>query len=305
MNTLSIEPNQTFTQDRQTDHAPGYLLKWRQKQLLVRLGDQVNAPYLPALENPQQLVECLKHSPVEIVSLTPEIGEAKLTFWANACEQAGKMMFIRVPSTPELPNKKAGIRWSLKRFIDRGTAALLLLLLSPVLLGLALLIMVRSPGPVFFTQWRVGERGKLFRILKFRTMGVGAEHLHHQVMGQQTGLHKHTNDPRVTPLGRWMRKYSLDELPQLLNVLRGEMSFVGPRPWALYDAVRISPAMQHRLNALPGITGVWQVAARSKMRDIDAVNRCDLSYLSSWSLGQDFQILLQTVPKVLSGFGAY
>jgi lipopolysaccharide/colanic/teichoic acid biosynthesis glycosyltransferase len=136
-------------------------------------------------------------------------------------------------------------------------------------------------------------------------MVTGAELYHHQVMGHQAGLHKCENDPRVTPIGRWMRKYSLDELPQLFNVLRGEMSLVGPRPWALYDAVRLSPAVRQRLNALPGITGIWQVTGRSHLRDLDAVNRVDLRYMGNWSLRQDFKILLLTVPKVLSGFGAF
>jgi len=129
--------------------------------------------------------------------------------------------------------------------------------------------------------------------------------MHHQVMTDQDGLHKLENDPRVTSVGRWLRRHSLDELPQLINVLRGEMSLVGPRPWALYDVVRISPDLQQRLNALPGMTGAWQVQARSTQLDISVVNRSDLQYLESWSLRRDFKFLLLTIPKVLSGFGAY
>jgi lipopolysaccharide/colanic/teichoic acid biosynthesis glycosyltransferase len=136
-------------------------------------------------------------------------------------------------------------------------------------------------------------------------MVVDAEKLHHQVMGDLPGLHKREDDPRVTRLGRWMRQYSLDELPQLINVLRGEVSLVGPRPWALYDAVRISPEGQRRLNARPGITGLWQVKARAHLLDIEAVNHWDLEYLSTWTLWQDLKLLVMTVPKVLSGSGAY
>lgn len=132
---------------------------------------------------------------------------------------------------------------------------------------------------------------------------MSAESLHDQVMGDRQGLHQHENDPRITPLGRWLHKYGLDELPQLYNVLRGEISLVGPLPWALDDAVRIQPDVQKRLNALPGITGFWQVKARSKLLSIDVVNRCDLRYLRQWSLWRDLQILLLTVPKALSGFG--
>ena len=282
-----------------------YSLKWRQKQLRLELSPAATHPVLPPLKDAQSLTECLQRSPVRLVRVTPNIGVAELERWANACEASNKAIFLQIPSTAELPKKKNGLRWWLKRLVDWSAAAILLLILGPLLLALGLLVLVQSPGPVFFRQWRVGERGQLFRILKFRTMVVGAEHLHQQVMGNQAGLHKREDDPRITPIGRWMRKYSLDELPQLINVLRGEMSFVGPRPWALYDAVRMSPSLRHRLNALPGITGIWQVMARSTLRDIDAVNRIDLSYLSAWSLGQDFKILLLTIPKVLSGFGAY
>ena len=136
-------------------------------------------------------------------------------------------------------------------------------------------------------------------------MVVDAEQKHHEVMGNSKGLHKLENDPRVTFIGRWLRKYSLDELPQLFNVLRGEMSLVGPRPWALYDALRLSERGKARLNALPGITGAWQVGGRSNQLDLDAVTKWDLEYLAGWSLISDLQILLMTIPKVISGFGAY
>jgi len=136
-------------------------------------------------------------------------------------------------------------------------------------------------------------------------MTIDAEEQHHQVMGDQSGLHKLVADPRTTSIGKWLRKYSLDELPQLFNVLRGEMSLVGPRPWALYDALRIDEAGKTRLNALPGITGAWQVETRSQLLDLNAVNKCDLEYLGSWSLIKDLKILLLTIPKVISGSGAY
>ena len=136
-------------------------------------------------------------------------------------------------------------------------------------------------------------------------MYAGSERLHQKLMVNQNGLHKLKDDPRVTPIGRWLRKYSLDELPQLFNVLQGNMSLVGPRPWALYDSVRISPEQRPRLNALPGITGAWQVQMRSTLLDLNAVNQCDLQYLQQWSLKEDLRFLLLTIPKVLSGFGAH
>ncbi|PSB24814.1 heterocyst development glycosyltransferase HepC [Stenomitos frigidus] len=304
MSTLSLS-NQAAMRKPSRDRASYYTLTWRQKQLLLTLSPTQTTPLLPALESEQLLADCLKRSPIHLVKLTPDIGEAALALWADACAKVNKPAYLSVPSIAALPKKQNRLKWWLKRLVDWSAAALLILVIGPLMLGLSFLIRLQSPGPVFFSQWRVGERGKLFRILKFRTMVTGAELYHHQVMGHQAGLHKCENDPRVTPVGRWMRKYSLDELPQLINVLRGEMSLVGPRPWALYDAVRLSPAVRQRLNALPGITGIWQVTGRSHLRDLDDVNRVDLRYMGSWSLRQDFKILLMTVPKVLSGFGAF
>ena len=292
-------------QKQQDDHIPLYTLKWRHGQLLVKSCQQARHAYLPAIEDKKRLIECLKHSPVQLLRIEQAIGEAGLKLWADASEQANKQVFLRIPSAYGLFGHRSLLTWTLKRITDWSAAALLLLALGPLMLMLVLLMRIYSPGPIFFRQWRVGRRGKLFRIIKFRTMMVDAEKLHHQVMSNQIGLHKLEDDPRITPIGRWMRKYSLDELPQLFNVLRGEMSLVGPRPWALYDALRISPEGQKRLNALPGITGPWQVGARSTLLDLDEVNNLDLKYLREWSLGHDLQILILTVPKVLFGFGAY
>ncbi|MBL1178379.1 heterocyst development glycosyltransferase HepC [Pantanalinema sp. GBBB05] len=287
------------------NHPSHYRLQWRQRQLLVKRNNDRAPLHLPPLENPHWLSECLQRSPVQLVKLAANLSEAELEFWANACASAGKAAFLNVPNTNELPKKQQRFKWWLKRLFDWSAALLLLILLAPIMLVIAGLIGLQSPGPIFFSQWRVGERGRLFRLLKFRTMVVGAEQLHHQVMGCQPGLHKCENDPRVTAIGRWLRKFSLDELPQLINVLRGEMSLVGPRPWALFDALRLNPQVRHRLSGLPGITGTWQVLARSHLRDLDAATWIDLSYLSNWSIWQDFKILLMTIPKVLLGFGAY
>ncbi len=307
MTTYSILSQQVSCSLKQKRHnfLSHYTLKWRQAQLLVKLSHQFEQSYVPLPENEQWLVDRLKKSPVRLVRIDPLVGEGGLKFWADACKQAKKSVFLELPSTYELPKKKNPFRWSLKRLIEWNVAAFLLLLLSPLMLGLVLLMRIYSPGPILFQQWRVGERGKLFRIFKFRTMVIDAENLHHKVMGDQKGLHKCKDDPRITPLGRWMRKYSLDELPQFFNVLQGNMSLVGPRPWALYDAIRIGSEGQQRLNALPGITGFWQLKARSTLLDLDAVNQCDLEYLRSWSLVWDLKILILTVPKVLLGFGAY
>lgn len=302
---LTLQTDSPSEQKQHDNSLPACTLKWRRGQLLVRCLEQVGQLYLPSLESEQWLVDCLKRSLVRLICIDPTLGETGLKFWADGCEQANKKVFLKVPSSFELSRKCSSLSWLLKRVLDWSVATLLLLFLSPVMLGIILLMRIYSPGPIFFRQWRIGERGKLFRIIKFRSMIVDAEKLHHQVMANQKGLHKREDDPRITPLGRWMRKYSLDELPQLINVLRGEMSLVGPRPWALYDAVRIGSEGQKRLNALPGITGNWQVKERSNLLDIEAVNRCDLEYLHTWSLWEDLKLLLLTVPKVFSGFGAY
>ncbi len=312
MTTFSTQPTTTqvpanfgSTATQLCQRNTQYTLFWRQNQLLVRADKQSKTPFLPPLEEQQWLTECLRRSPIRLVKLPLTMDEATLQVWADACANAGKPVFLQVPATSSLPNKTNRLKWGIKRLAEWLIAALLLLLFSPLMVLISCLLVSQSPGPVLFYQWRVGERGKLFRICKFRTMFVGAEQLHHQVMGNQDGLHKCENDPRITPVGCWLRKYSLDELPQLINVLRGEMSLVGPRPWALYDALRLSPEVRSRLNALPGITGIWQITRRSTLRDLDAVNRIDLGYLGAWSFRQDLKILLMTIPKVIMGFGAY
>ena len=246
-----------------------------------------------------------KHErPKELIKVDPEVGEQHLKHFADICRESQRSIALQLPYAPELPQNNKAIAWSFKRVADWLAALLILVCLSPAMLVIAAIVALTSEGSVFFYQWRVGEQGRLFRIIKFRTMISNAEKLHSEVMIGQTGLHKCEADPRVTPVGRWMRKYSIDELPQLFNVLRGEMSLVGPRPWALYDALRISGNGKRRLNSLPGVTGAWQVSARSTMLDIDAVTDCDIKYLRNWSLWSDLKILLMTIPKVLSGFGA-
>ncbi len=273
-------------------------------QLWLDLSDQKTED-LDALAADSSLPSQLKQSATQGVYLNLDNAQQSLEYWADVCRTSGKVSLVRVPSSRTVFARQSDrLNWSLKRLCDWSAAVVILTLLSPLLLLLALLIKVSSPGPVFFRQWRVGQNGQLFRIFKFRTMTAGAERQHRLVMGQQQGLNKCENDPRVTPLGRFMRKSSLDELPQLLNVLTGEMSLVGPRPWALYDAVQLKPSDRHRLRALPGITGLWQVSVRSKLLDIDRVTGLDLHYIKTWSLINDLKILLKTLPSVIQGRGA-
>jgi len=193
-----------------------------------------------------------------------------------------------------------------KRLLDIVGAGGLLLLTSPLLLVLAAVVKLTSPGPVIFTQERAGFHGRRFRMYKFRTMVADAERIREQVahLNEMSGpVFKAADDPRLTVAGRWLRKLSLDELPQLVNVLKGEMSLVGPRPLPLYEAARIKGAQRRRLAMRPGITGPWQVAGRN-MVDFDEWMRMDLLYVDQWSLTLDVKILVRTIPVVLSGTGA-
>ncbi|MFM2311631.1 MAG: hypothetical protein RLZZ04_907 [Cyanobacteriota bacterium] len=287
------------------NYLPTCDLKWRQKNLWVKNISGQDGYNFPALTRKQWLEKCLYNSWLKRVCIDPELGEKSIKLWADTCEQAEKPIFLRIPSNNRLASYRQSMYWKLKRFFDWLSATILLLILSPLMLLVALLIKIDTPGPVFYCQWRVGTRGQLFKIYKFRTMIVDAELRHNEIMKAQAGLHKIKDDPRITLIGRWLRKYSIDELPQLINVLKGEMSLVGPRPWALYDALRLGKLGKQRLNALPGITGAWQVESRSNLLDLNDVTKCDLEYLYSWSLISDIKILLLTMPKVIAGFGAY
>ena len=208
-------------------------------------------------------------------------------------------------TTPRL----RGHQYLLKGALDLAVASVGLVVLAPLFAIVALLVKLDSPGPVFYGQRRVGLAGRLFRIIKFRTMRPGAEQqradlLGHNIYGD-TRLFKMERDPRVTRVGRWLRRLSLDELPQLLNVVRGEMSLVGPRPplpseVALYEAHHYA-----RFDVKPGITGPWQVSGRNEITDFERVLSLETQYIREWSLGQDLWILWRTVPAVLARRGAH
>jgi exopolysaccharide biosynthesis polyprenyl glycosylphosphotransferase len=200
-----------------------------------------------------------------------------------------------------------GARRLVKAVVDRAGAVVLLVLACPILALLALAVRVDSTGPVLFRQTRVGKDGHEFVIFKFRTMHIDAEarlaELRH--LNEVDGaLFKLRNDPRVTRVGRLLRKFSLDELPQLLNVIGGSMSLVGPRP-PLPEEVAVYPDdARRRLAVRPGMTGLWQVSGRSDLSWDEAV-RLDLQYVENWSLSLDLVIMLRTLSAVTRGAGAY
>ena len=195
-----------------------------------------------------------------------------------------------------------------KQVLDFVGALGLLLLMSVPLGVVALLVKLTSPGPVLFRQQRAGLNGRPFTLYKFRTMVSNAEQIKHELsaMNEMTGpVFKVTNDPRVTKVGKVLRKYSLDEFPQLYNVLRGEMSLVGPRPLPLDEVRRFDDvAHRRRLSMKPGLTCLWQVSGRSAVTDFQEWVRLDLEYIDNWSLWLDIRILSRTVPVVLKGTGA-
>ncbi|MFC7645746.1 sugar transferase [Streptosporangium lutulentum] len=200
-----------------------------------------------------------------------------------------------------------GARQLVKGVFDKVVAALALLALSPFLLVVAALIKSTGPGPVLFRQARVGKGGEEFTVLKFRTMVPDAEQIKRILTELNEGdgvLFKIRNDPRITPLGSWLRRYSIDELPQLFNVVRGDMSLVGPRPPLPEEVARYGTDVRRRLVVKPGLTGLWQVSGRSDLSWEESV-RLDLRYVENWSLALDMQILWKTWSAVMRGSGAY
>jgi exopolysaccharide biosynthesis polyprenyl glycosylphosphotransferase len=205
------------------------------------------------------------------------------------------------------PTNRSRTHLMLKRAFDLTIASLVLLLALPIMLIAAVAIKLDSRGAVLFRQVRVGKDGVPFEILKFRSMCDGAEALQADLaeLNERSGpLFKVTCDPRVTRVGRFLRKTSIDELPQLWNVIRGEMSIVGPRPALPAESEQWTPDLRDRLRVLPGITGMWQVSGRAEA-DFEIYRRLDLYYVDNWSLTHDVRILLKTIFVVFAGRGAH
>ena len=283
------------------------------------------APALPYLGTAATLAHHLTEQPIDevlLVGAVPELGA--LSGLAAVCEELGVPLAMDAnflglrAARAEVQDFEGwttlrfttaptpGLAWLLKRVMDATVAALGLLLCAPLLLLIALLVKLGDGGPVLFVQQRAGLHGRPFPMLKFRTMVPDAEArlatLAHQ--NEMSGpVFKMARDPRVTGVGRWLRRTSLDELPQLYNVLVGQMSLVGPRPPLPAEVRRYARWQLRRLSVRPGITCIWQVSGRSNI-DFDRWMALDLQYIDSWSLWLDLRILLQTVPAVLRGTGA-
>ena len=198
--------------------------------------------------------------------------------------------------------------YALKRFLDILLSSAALIILLPLFIVLGILIKLTSKGPVFFVQIRVGQYGRNFCFYKFRSMYIDAEKRKQELLAQNQSkdgvIFKMKNDPRITPIGRILRKTSMDELPQFLNVLYGDMSLVGPRPPLPSEVKEYTIEARKRLNVKPGLTCLWQVSGRSDIPFKEQV-KLDKEYISSRSLKSDLLILLRTIPAILSGRGAY
>jgi exopolysaccharide biosynthesis polyprenyl glycosylphosphotransferase len=278
---------------------------------------------LGTLEDIERVI--VDHRLDEVIIADPEFPEQKAVELVDQCHGQGVRVRI-APSTMEILIHRAefvpgqsvplfelkppvfeGIDFALKRTFDTIVSVLLLLVLSPVLLAIVVAIRLSSRGPVVYRSIRPGIGAVPFSCLKFRTMYRDADQRQAEIesLNEASGaLFKIRDDPRLTPIGRFLRRFSLDELPQLVNVLRGEMSLVGPRPLPERDYERLADWHKKRYLVLPGITGLWQVSGRSEL-DFDDLVRLDFLYLERWSVFLDLTILLKTVPAVLTRRGAY
>lgn len=261
----------------------------------------------------------------EVIITLPWISHRKIMAIMDACQRQ-RVRFRIVPDLFELSLSRVdidevngipliGLRevsisrtsWLIKRAVDTAVAAIMLVFSAPLMLMAAIAIKLESPGPAVFTQVRVGQGGRPFTVYKFRSMRLGEEEELPALAAQSEAgkiLFKMRQDPRHTSVGRFLRRSSIDELPQLYNVLRGEMSLVGPRPAIPSEVDQYEDWHRKRLEVPPGMTGLWQVMGRSEI-PFEEMVMLDIYYIENWSLGLDFRILLRTIPTVLSGRGAY
>jgi exopolysaccharide biosynthesis polyprenyl glycosylphosphotransferase len=286
--------------------------------------------FVPVLGGEVDIPELVKRLEVDRVMLTPALSESRgrvevvwelselgihvdlVPSWSDVVgtrfevNQMEGMPVLTMPR-PRLP--RSSLR--LKRALDLALGTLALIVLAPVLAACAIAIKLDTPGPVFFRQRRIGRDDRPFEVFKFRSMQVDADRnkdavaaLNFHGGGNDNGMFKIREDPRVTRVGRFLRRYSLDELPQLFNILRGEMSFVGPRPLIETEDRQIEGRFRRRLSLTPGLTGLWQAHGRSDIPFEQMVN-LDFLYVSNWSLWLDVKLLIRTAAAVFRGTGAY
>ena len=284
----------------------------------------------PVMGNLDQVTEAVRESSADTVAILacPEMDTGRLRRLAWELEKSGTdlclapaLLDVAGPRTtvrsaagmpllyvdhPDL----SGARQVIKSVLDKFIALSVLVLFSPFLLAVAVAIRMQDGGPSLFRQVRMGKEGRPFRLYKFRTMVPDAEQQKASLasLNEVDGvLFKIRNDPRITPIGAWLRRWSIDEVPQLLNVLKGEMSLVGPRPWAVVpyeEAAKTTDHVQRRLAVRPGLTGLWQVSGRADLSWKESV-RLDMRYVENWSFALDLQIMWKTLKAVIRKSGAY
>jgi exopolysaccharide biosynthesis polyprenyl glycosylphosphotransferase len=290
-------------------------------------GEEANPDAKPHLGPLSDMGTILDGQPIdEVLFHVPGLDTVKLSSALNACDERGVDVLLPLP--PAVPSRaKVEIatiegydapllglrrtptgeaRLAVKRLMDICGSAFLLSCAAPVMIAVAIIIKATSKGPVFFRQVRSGRNGRKFTMLKFRSMVVDAEQQRQKLLhlNEMSGpVFKIRNDPRVTPIGAFIRKTSLDELPQLINIFMGDMSLVGPRPPLPSEVEQYKPWQRRRLSVKPGLTGLWQVSGRNNV-DFDEWMALDLRYIDNWSLWLDAKILLRTVPAVLFRAGA-
>lgn len=261
----------------------------------------------------------------EIVFVVPGLWLRKIQNIIHHCETEGVKVNVAVDIyNPEFSRMKLSRFYSfpiltfesspdklghllIKRIFDLIFSSIILVLLTPLFLLISLLIRISGPGPIFYKQLRCGLNGRKFYLYKFRTMEIDAEKKlkdllkYNEMQGPAFKLH---DDPRVTPIGKFLRRFSLDEFPQFFNVLKGDMSLVGPRPPLPSEVEQYDDWQRRRLRMRPGITCLWQINGRNNITDFNEWANLDLEYIDSWSLGLDFKIFFKTIPVVLTGAGA-
>ncbi|GGK33603.1 sugar transferase [Nocardia camponoti] len=285
------------------------------------------ASHLAVLGDDRSVVEAVTRTGAESVAITSteHLGPAQLRQMAWELDQLGVDLIV-APGVVDIAGVRLthrvvagmpmlhidGPRYSLaksrrKALFDLVFASAVVALAAPALLAIAIAVKCTSPGPVLYRSERIGRDGVPFKMIKFRSMFVNADQLADQLIAEHGGnpvFFKLKDDPRITPVGAFLRKYSLDELPQFFNVLRGEMSVVGPRPQVQREVDSYDGAMRRRLLVKPGLTGLWQVSGRSDLSLEDSV-RLDLSYVENWSMVLDLSLIARTIGVVTSGDGAY
>jgi len=316
---------------------------WRQRVLWVGMGEENTrlraalsfdersqiesiSEFNPRTDAIEQLVPILHDFAINVVIVNlAGLNSDEILPVLTACEREGVSVLVRpgllarsplgmnidwFAGEPVIHYRAQTARPShllIKQAIDYLAAAILIVVASPVFLLIALAVKFTSKGPIYYQQTRAGLNGRPFTLLKFRSMRIGAEREKATLapLNEMTGpVFKLTNDPRVTTVGRFLRRHGLDELPQLLNVLRGEMSLVGPRPLPVDEVKKFSDdAHRRRLSVRPGLTCLWQVGGRNDISDFGEWVRLDLAYIDRWSLWLDLKILLATIPVVLFGRG--